>query len=101
MLIWLQNYQNLPLNTFRISKNVYINQLDEIVNQYNNTYHGTNKIKLDNVNPSMYIDFNREYNNEGSKLKIGDNVRVSNDKNVFAKGYIANWSEKFFVVKQV
>ena len=101
MLIWLQNYQNLPLNTFRISKNVYINQLDEIVNQYNNTYHGTNKIKLDNVNPSMYIDFNREYNNEGSKLKIGDNVRVSNEKNVFAKGYIANWSEKFFVVKQV
>ena len=101
MLIWLQHYQNLPLNTFRISKNVYINQLDEIVNQYNNTYHGTNKIKLDNVNPSIYIDFNREYNNEGSKLKIGDNVRVSNEKNVFAKGYIANWSEKFFVVKQV
>ena len=101
MLIWLQNYQNLPLNTFKKTKNVYINQLDEIVNQYNNTYHGTNKIKLDNVNPSMYIDFNREYNNEGSKLKIGDNVRVSNEKNVFAKGYIANWSEKFFVVKQV
>ena len=56
---------------------MYINQLDEIVNQYNNTYHGTNKIKLDNVNPSIYIDFNREYNNEGSKLKIGDNVRIS------------------------
>ena len=85
MLIWLQNYQKLPLNTLRISKNVYNNQLDEIVNQYNNTYHGTNKIKLDNVNPSMYIDFNREYNNEGSKLKIGDNVRVSKWKKCFCK----------------
>ena len=69
----------------RISKYVYINQLDEIVNQYNNTYHGTNKIKLDNVNPSIYIDFNREYNNEGSKLKIGDNVRISKWKKCFCK----------------
>ena len=59
-----------------ISKNVYIGQLDEIVNQYNNIYHGTIKIKPENLNPRMYIDLNKEYNNEDSKLKVGDNVRV-------------------------
>ena len=59
-----------------ISKNVYIGQLDEIVNHYNNIYHGTIKIKQENLNPRMYIDLNKEYNNEDSKLKVGDNFRV-------------------------
>ena len=55
---------------------MYTGQLDEIVNQYNNIYHGTIKIKPENLNPRMYIDLNKEYNNEDSKLKVGDNVRV-------------------------
>ena len=45
-----------------ISKNMYINNLDDIVNKYNNTYHRTIKMKLVDVNPSIHIDFNKEKN---------------------------------------
>ena len=49
----------------------------------------------------MYIDFNKENNTESPKFKIGDNVRISKYKNIFAKGYIPNWSEEAFVIKKV
>ena len=41
-----------------ISKNVYIDKIDNIVNKYNNTYHSTTKIKPVDVMSSTYIDFN-------------------------------------------
>ena len=47
------------------------------------------------------IDFNKENNKEGPKFKVGDHVRVSKYKNIFAKGYITNWSEEDFVIKKV
>ena len=72
-----------------ISKNVYTVKLDEIVNKYNNMYHRTIKIKAVDVNPSMYIDFNRENNKEGRKFEVGDHVRISKYKNIFAKGYVS------------
>ena len=53
------------------------------------------------VNPSMYIDFNKENNKEGPKFKVGDNVRILKCKNTFAKGYVSNWSEEVFVIKKV
>ena len=59
-----------------ISKNVYIDKLDDIVNKYHNTYHSTIKMKLVDINPSMYIEFNKENNKEGPKFKVGDHVRL-------------------------
>ena len=53
------------------------------------------------VNPSMYINFNKENNTEGPKLKVCDIVRISKYKNIFAKGHIPNWSEEVFVIKKV
>ena len=50
------------------------------------------------VNPSMYINFNKENNTEGPKLKVCDIVRISKYKNIFAKGHIPNWSEEVFVI---
>ena len=44
----------------------------------------------------MYIDFNKDNNMEGPKSKVSDNVRISKYKNIFAKGYFANWCEEFF-----
>ena len=41
-----------------ISKNVYIHKLDDTMNKCNNTYHEAIKMKLGDINPSMYIDFN-------------------------------------------
>ena len=66
-----------------ISKNVYVNKLDDIVNEYNNTYK------------------DKEINNKDPKFKIGDRVRISKYKNIFAKGYMPNWSEEVFVIKKV
>ena len=60
-----------------ISKNIYIDKWDDIVNIYNNTYHRTIKMKPADVNLSMYIDFNKENNKEGTKFKVGDHVRKS------------------------
>ena len=65
-----------------ISKNVYIDKLDDIVNKYNNTYHSTIKIKPVAVQSNTYIDSNID-----PKFKIGDTVRISKYENIFAKVY--------------
>ena len=84
-----------------ISKNVYIDKLDDIVNKYNNTYHSTIKMKPVDVKSNTYIDSSKEINDKDPKFKIGDIVRISKYKNIFAKGYVPNWSEEVFVIKKV
>ena len=84
-----------------ISKNAYIDKLDNIVNEYNDTYHTTIKIKPVDVEENTYIDFNKEGNDKDPKFKVGDHERISKYKNIFAKGYIANWYEEIFVIKKV
>ena len=84
-----------------ISKNVYIDKLDDIVNEYNNTYHRTIKMKPVDVKDNTYIDFKKEVNDKNPKFKVGDHVRISKYKNIFAKGYTPNWSEEVFVIEKV
>ena len=84
-----------------ISKNVYIDELDDIVNEYNNTYHRTITIKPDDVKDNTYIDFKKEVNDKDPKFKFGDHVRIFKYKNIFAKGYTPNWSEEVFVIKKL
>ena len=84
-----------------ISKNVYINKLDDIVDEYNNTYHTAIKMKPINVNNNIYINTDKEINNTDPKFKVGDHIRMSKYKNIFAKGYTPNWSEEVFVIKKV
>ena len=60
-----------------ISKNVYTNRLDDIVNKYKNTYHRTIKMKLVDVKHNTYIDFGEEVNDKDPKFKIGDHIRIS------------------------
>ena len=84
-----------------ISKNVYIDKLHDIVNKYNNTYHRTIKIKPVDVKSSTYIDSSKEINYEDTKFKIGDIVRISKYKNIFAKCYVPNSYEEVFVIKKV
>ena len=57
-----------------ISKNVYTDKLDDIVNEYNNTYHRTILMKPVDVKDNTYIDFVKEFNNKDRKFKIGDQV---------------------------
>ena len=84
-----------------ISKNVYIDKLDHIVNEYNNTYHRTSKMKLVDVTDNTYIDSTELHSNKDPKFKVGGLVRISRCKNIFAKGYTPNWSEEVFVNKKV
>ena len=58
-------------------------------------------MKPADIKPRIYIHFNKENDKEGSKFKVGDNVRISKYKNSFAKGYVLNWFEKVFVIKKV
>ena len=69
---------------------MYIDKLYDIVNKYNNTYHETIKMKLFDVKSKTYINPSKEINDKGPKIKIGDIVRLSKYKSIFAKGYVLN-----------
>ena len=84
-----------------VSKNVYIDKLDDIVDEYNNIYHRAIKMKLVDVKGNTYIDFKKEVNDEDLKFKVGDSVRISKYKNIFAKGYMSSWSEEVFVISKI
>ena len=84
-----------------ISKNVYIDKLDDIAEEYNNTYHTTIKMKPIDVKDNTYINTSKEINNKDPKFEVGGCVRISKYKNIFAKGYMPNWSEEVFVIKKV
>ena len=73
-----------------VSKNVYIDKLDDTVNKYNNTYHSTIKVKPVDVKSNTYIDSSKETNDNNPKFKIGYNVRISKYKNIFAEGHVTN-----------
>ena len=83
-----------------IGKNVYYNVLDDVVNKYNNTKYNSIKMKPIHVknNKRVYID---ENNKKDSRFKVGDRVRISKFKNIFAKGYTPNWSTEIFVVDKI
>ena len=81
-----------------VSKNVYIGKLDDIVSEYNSTQHKTTKMKPIDVRDNTYIDSRKKVNDKDPKFKVGDNVRISKYKNIFAKGYPPNWSEEVFII---
>ena len=84
-----------------ILKNVYIDKLDDIVDDYKNEYHTTIKMKPIDVKDNTNINTDKEINNKDPKFKVGDHVRISKYKNIFAKSYTPNWSEEVFVFKKV
>ena len=84
-----------------ISKNVYFDVLDDIVNKYNNTVHRSIKMKPIDVTSDSYAEYNEDSNVTKPKFKVGDHVRISKYKNIFAKGYTQNWSEEIFVVSKI
>ena len=84
-----------------ISKNVYIDKLDDIVNENNNTYRRTIKMKPIHVKDNTYINIGKEVNDKDPKFKVGDHVRISKYKKHSAKGDTPNWSEEVFVIKEI
>ena len=63
-------------NMTSISKNMYIDKLDDIVNKYNDTNHSTIKMKPTDVKANTYIDSSKEINDKYSKFIIVDIVRI-------------------------
>ena len=84
-----------------VSKHVYFDVLDNIVNKYNNTVHRTIKMKPIDITSDSYAEYNEDSNEKDPKFKVGDHVRISKYKNIFAKGYTQNWSEEVFVVSKI
>ena len=84
-----------------ISKNVYIDKLDDIVNEYNNIYHRTIKLKPIDVKDNTYILIDKEVNDKDPKFNFSDRVRISKFKNIFAKGYTPDWSDEVFALKEI
>ena len=58
-------------------------------------------MKSINVKSGTYISFDDENNDTDPKFKVGDYMRISKQKNIFAKINIPNWSEKVLVVKNI
>ena len=84
-----------------ISKNIYFDALDDIVNKYNNTVHRTIKMKPIDVTSDSYAEYNEDFNKKDPKFKVGDCVTISKYKNIFEKRYTPNCSEEVFVVSKI
>ena len=83
------------------TKNVYFDVLYDIVNKYNTTVHRTIKMKPIDVTDDSYTEYNEDFNKKDPNFKVGDHVRISKYKTIFAKGYTPNWSEEVFVVSKI
>ena len=84
-----------------ISKNVYFDVLDDIVNKYSNTVHSTVKMKPIDITCDSYAEYNEDSSKKDPKFKVDNHVRISKYKNIFAKRYTSNWSEEVFVVSKI
>ena len=73
----------------------------DIVNERNNTYHRTIKMKPIEAKGNTYIDSIKDVNDKDPKFKVGDHVSISKYKNIFAKVYTPNWTESVFLIKEV
>ena len=78
-------------------RNVYYNVLYDIVEKYNNTYHTTIKMKPKDVKSNNFTEYVEESNEKRPKFKIGDQVRISKYKNIFAKGIHLIGAKKFLL----
>ena len=84
-----------------ISKNVYFDVLDDIADESNDTYYKIIKMKPVDVGDDSFAEYNEESNEKDPKFKVDDHVRISKFKNVFAKGYIPNWSEEISIIRKI
>ena len=89
----------------RTPKNKILKHMTAIANVYfdvyNNTVHRTIKMKPIDVTSDFYAEYNEDFNKKDRIFKVGDHVRISKYKNIFAKGYAPNWSEEAFVVSKI
>ena len=98
---FIRTLKNKIYKYMTISKNMYTDKLDDIVDKYNNTHHKAIKMKPADVKDNTYIYFEKEVNDKDPKFKVGDYVRISKYKNIFAKGCMPNWPEEVFIISKI
>ena len=100
---WLRDNDIVMYSTHNEGKSVvaerFIRTLKSKIYKYM-TYTAI-KMKPIDVKDNTYINTSKEINNKDPKFKVGDHVRISKYKNIFAKGYIPNWSEEVFIIKKI
>ena len=84
-----------------IGKNVYWNVLDDVVNKYNNTINKSICMKPKDVKQDKKVVYVEESNKKSARFSVGDRVRISKFKNIFAKVYTPNWSKEIFAVNKI
>ena len=75
----------------------YLSYLNDLVDQYNNTYHHSVNKKPVNVDYSAFIE-KIETNAKAPKFKVNDRVRITNHKNICSEGYTESWSREIFII---
>ena len=80
----LERWRKKFFNKTAVSINAYFDVLADIVNKYNNTVHRSIKMKPINITSDSYAEYNEDSNKKDPKFKVGDHVRISNYKNIFA-----------------
>ena len=78
-----------------VSKNVYVDKLDDVVNEYNNTYHRTIKMRPIKIKDNTYFDYIKEVNNKDPKFKVDEHVRISKYKTFLLKDILQIGQKKF------
>ena len=97
----LERYKQVFKHVTAVSKDIYFDVLDDIVNKCNDTVHRTIKMKPIDVTSDSYTEYNKDSYKKDPKFKVGDHDRVSKYKNIFTKGYIPYWPEEVFVVSKI
>ena len=84
-----------------VSKNACFDVLDNIVDNYNNTFHRIIGMKPIDIKSDSYVEYNVDSNEKDPKIKVRDHVRISKYNNIFAKGYTPNWPKEIFVISKI
>ena len=98
---FIRTLKNKMFKHMTAISNVYFDVLDDIVDKYNKTLHRTIKMKRIDVTDDSYAEYNEDFNKKDHKFKVGDHVRASEYKNIFAKGYTPNWLQEVFVISKI
>ena len=97
---FIRTLKNKLYKHMKLLVKTYVFKKRDAFKKYNNTKRSTIKMKPTDVknNKRVYID---EHNEKDSRFKVGDRVRISRFKNIFAKGYTPNWSKEIFIVNKI
>ena len=94
--IWTLN-NNIFKHMTAVSKNVYFDELDDIVNKYINTV----QMKTIDAITDFYAKYNEDSNENKPKFKVGDHVRISKYRNIFSKASTKNWSKEILIIRKI